>query len=114
LIDPRLHGRIDIKADRKERMYGLNSSCSGQGPIVGCCAYGNEHLDATKGKEFLEQFTGCQILRGLLGERNITILLLHESLTSYQSKSGHIPHKGREMLDVRGEDDVGTGRGPRP
>jgi hypothetical protein len=36
------------------REYGLDSSGSGQNPVVGCCEHGNEPLGFTKSREFLD------------------------------------------------------------
>jgi hypothetical protein len=36
------------------RMYRLDSSSLGQGPVVGSCEHGNEPLGPIKGREFHE------------------------------------------------------------
>jgi len=33
---------------------GLNVSDSGQGPVVGSCEHGNEHMGSRNGREFLD------------------------------------------------------------
>jgi len=33
---------------------GLDTSGSGYGPVVGCCAHGNEHSGSIKGREFFD------------------------------------------------------------
>jgi hypothetical protein len=41
---------------------GLNSSGSGQGPIVSSCKHGNEPSGSIKCWEFLERLSNCSLL----------------------------------------------------
>jgi hypothetical protein len=43
--------------------YGLDSSASGQGPVVDSYKHSNKLTRATKGRESLEQLSDCQLLK---------------------------------------------------
>jgi hypothetical protein len=47
------------------RRYELDSSGSGQGPVVGCCEHGNEHSGSIKSGEFLDWLSLLPSSQGL-------------------------------------------------
>jgi hypothetical protein len=52
-----LHYQGDIKTDLEERVCGMASCGSGQGPVAGCREHGNEPLGSIKCGKFLEQLS---------------------------------------------------------
>jgi hypothetical protein len=38
-------------------VYGLDSICSGQSPVAGCCEHRNEPLFTMGGREFIHQLS---------------------------------------------------------
>jgi hypothetical protein len=51
----------DVRMDAREtvRNYGLDSSGSGQGPVMSPCEHGDEHSASLKCAEFLNYLNDC-------------------------------------------------------
>jgi hypothetical protein len=47
------------------RRCGFDISDSGQGPVAGCCEYGNEPSGSIKGEEFLNKLSDLTSREGL-------------------------------------------------
>jgi hypothetical protein len=53
LDDLDVNGRIILKYILRNRLCGLNSSGSGQGPVAGSCEHGNEPSGFVKARNLL-------------------------------------------------------------
>jgi len=45
---------LELTLEKMVARCGPVSSCSGQGPVGGCCEHGNETLGSIKGGEFFD------------------------------------------------------------